>query len=106
MLLRPAGEPRERIIPFTDPLLSRGKRRHARFVLDLIQANLVKLGDHKAATVGVFFVAEAGKPGPPQQRLIFDTRTVNQEFIEPAHSQLPTAARPGLSEYLTLPRGR
>ena len=91
VLLRSPSELREmipleeRIAPHTDPELKRKPRRYARLVRDMSLRGLVSFGATSEATVGVFVVPK--KLG--KQRLIFDTRRVNQHFRRPWHCALP-----------------
>ena len=84
-LMRPKSETRLAVRPYTDQSLIRSRQKYAEFVLDLVQCNLVRFGKARPSTLGIFFVAKADK-----LRLIFDTRKINQEFVAPAYSQLPT----------------
>ena len=63
-----------RVAPHTDPELKRKRQCYAKLVRDMSLRGLVSFGAPSEATVGVFVVPkELGK-----QRLIFDTRRVNQ----------------------------
>ena len=84
-LLRPKSETRLAVRHYTDQSLIRCRQKYAEFVLDLFKCNLVRLAKARPSTLGLFFVAKADK-----LRLIFDTRKINQEFVAPEYSQLPT----------------
>ena len=74
-----------RVAPHTDPELKRKPRCHGRLVRDMSLRGLVSFGPPSKATVRVFVVPQ--KLG--KQRLIFDTRRVNQHFLRPWHCALP-----------------
>ena len=74
--------------PHTDPELKRKPRCHARLVRDKSQRGLASFGAPSEATVRVFVVPK--KLG--KQRLIFDTRRLNQHFRQPWHCVLSTPA--------------
>ena len=63
-----------RLAPHTDPELKRKPQCYAKLVRDMSLGGLVSFGAPSEATVGVFVVPK--KLG--KQRLIFDTRRVNQ----------------------------
>ena len=75
-----------RVAPLADPVLKRKPQCYARLVRDMSLRGLVSFGAPSEATVGVFVVPK--KLG--KQRLIFDTRRVNQLFRLPWHCALPT----------------
>ena len=77
-----------RVAPHADPELKRKPQCYAKLVRDLSLRGLVSSGALSEATVGVFVVPK--KLG--KQRLIFDTRHVNQHFRRPWHCVLPTPA--------------
>ena len=77
-----------RVAPHTDPVLKRKPQCYARLVRDMSLRGLVSFGAPTEATVGVFVVPK--KLG--KQRLIFDTRRVNQRFRRQWHCVLPTPA--------------
>ena len=73
-----------RVAPHTDPELKRKPQSYARLLRDVSLRGLVSFGAPSEATVGVFVVPK--KLG--KQRLIFDTRRVNQHFRRPWHCVL------------------
>ena len=77
-----------RVAPHADPVLKRKPQCYARLVRDMSLRGLVSFGAPSEATVGVFVVPK--KLG--KQRLIFDTRRVNQHFRRPWYCVLPTPA--------------
>ena len=92
MLLRSPSELHEvivregRVAPHTDPELKRKPQCRAKLVRDMSLRGLVSFGAPSEATVGVFVVPK--KLG--KQRLIVDTRPVNQHFRRPWNCVLPT----------------
>ena len=75
------------VVPHCDAKLMQSKSSYAKFVLDLFEVGLIDFSYLRDSTLGLFFVPKSdGK-----LRLIFDTRRVNQLFVPPAHSALPTA---------------
>ena len=44
--------------PYTDRKLIRSRMRYTKFIKDLMQCGMIKLGPYQEATVGVFFVAK------------------------------------------------
>ena len=72
--------------PFADPALLK-PQTYASFIADLIECALVKLQSAAPPTLGMFCVRKASG----KQRLILDTRIVNASFVDPWHSELPTA---------------
>ncbi|CAK0823299.1 unnamed protein product, partial [Prorocentrum cordatum] len=88
-LMRPVSDMQGgRVKPCNDPKFVRSQSSLVSFLLDLYDSNLLYFGLGQSATVGVFFVLKSDKV---RQRLIFDTRAVNQEFAGPGYTQLPTA---------------
>ena len=91
ILLRSPSELQEvialegRVAPHTDPELKRKPRCYARLVRDVSLNGLVSFGPSAEATVGVFVVPKK----KDTQRLIFDTRRVNQHFRRPLRCALP-----------------
>ena len=96
-LLRDKAIQREHVQPYIDQALIRDKKQYATFIGDLMSSNLVRLAKPTKPTLGIFFVAKG-----EHIRMIFDTRRVNQEFVAPAYSQLPTT---GAWEHLELDAG-
>ena len=107
ILLRSPSELQEvialegRVAPHTDTELKRKPRCYARLVRDMSLRGLVSFGPPAQATVGVFVVPKKKY----KQRLIFDTRRVNQHFRRPWHCALATPSswaglqRPAISAY-------
>ena len=79
---------RREFAPHTDPELKRKPQCYAKLVRDVSLRGLVSFGAPSEATVGVFVVPKKLR----KQRLIFDTRRVNQHFRRPWHCVLPTPA--------------
>ena len=77
------------IQPYIDPILKHNKKEYAGFLKELQLRNMIKFKrvDGYGSQLGIFFVKK--KSG--QLRLIFDTRKLNQQFIEPPHTDLPSA---------------
>ena len=73
--------------PFTDPVHRQGKR-YGELLAALSARGLIELGPLASPTCGFFTVAK--KDG--RQRFIIDTRIANLTFIDPPHTDLPTAA--------------
>ena len=86
-ILRKGPSEEAPVRPFCDPTLVRNRLVFAEFILQLYDANLVKLDTEVASTLGVFFVRKGAK-----QRLIMDTRFINGLFERPSHADLPTCA--------------
>ena len=87
-----------RVAPHTDPGLKRKPQCYARLVRDVSLRGLVSFGPPSEATVGVFVVPKK----LAKQRLIFDTRRVNQHFRRPWHCVLLTPASwAGLTLHIT-----
>jgi len=74
--------------PYSDPKLVNDRQAYRSFIDTLIAAGLVQLGSLLKSSVGVFFVKN--KNG--RLRLIFDTRIANTRFVDPSHTDLPTAS--------------
>ena len=74
--------------PYSDPALTRSPGVYAEFIATLLKSNIIRLRQKSEATVGIFCVAKSNN----RQRIIFDTRIINTDFIEPAHTSLPSAA--------------
>ena len=94
VLLRSPSELQEaitlqgRVARHTDKELKRKPRFCARLIRDMRLRGLVSFGPPSEATIGVFVVPE--KQG--KQKLISDTRRVNQLFRRPWRCALPTPA--------------
>lgn len=75
--------------PYMDPILKNKQVEYANFVHELHQRHMIrfKLDTSDAGTLGVFCVRK--KNG--SQRLIFDTRILNDKFHEPPSTDLPSA---------------
>ena len=77
--------------PYTDPVLKHNKREYAGFLHELHIRNMIRFRvdqDHgQSPSLGIFFVRK--KNG--KQRLIFDTRVLNQHFTDPPSTDLPSA---------------
>ena len=74
--------------PYSDPALTRSPGVYAEFIATLLKSNIIRLRQKSEATVGIFCVAKSNN----RQRIIFDTRIINTDFVEPAHTSLPSAA--------------
>ena len=77
--------------PYIDPALRASPARSADFVEELSRRGLVGFEPAEAGAppcLGFFFVAK--KNG--DQRLVFDTRVLNTEFVSPISTHLPSAA--------------
>jgi hypothetical protein len=74
--------------PYSDPALTRSPGVYAEFIATLLKSNIIRLRQKCEATVGIFCVAKSND----RQRIIFDTRIINTDFVEPAHTSLPSAA--------------
>ena len=92
-MLRPddAGKIEGLVKPYTDPILKHNKQEYAGFICELYKRNMIRFqvcGEHQQhPALGIFFVKK--KNG--KQRLIFDTRVLNQKFIDPPSTDLPSA---------------
>ena len=77
------------VVPYIDPILKHNPQAYNDFLKELVSRNMIdfKIDDGSAASLGVFFVKK--KSG--QLRLIFDTRKLNQEFVPPPSTDLPSA---------------
>ncbi|MCP2504969.1 MAG: hypothetical protein NLN65_06720, partial [Candidatus Poseidoniaceae archaeon] len=75
---------------YCDPALFRSASVYADFLRRLDAAGMIHWtrAEGRKGVLGVFFVAK--KNG--SLRLIFDTRVLNQDFIEPAHTALPSGS--------------
>ena len=92
--------------PYSDAKLVENKREYAAFIASLADRGLVRLGEQRRATVGVFFVGKKVDPGAKASkklRMILDTRLVNLRFEQPAYTQLPT---PSSWSHLRIPPGQ
>ena len=86
-LLRGPDQDRELVVPHFDEKLRRSPHHYARFLSEMYSAGMVRFAASRPATVGLFFVEKSGN----QLRLILDTRAVNQEFVDPDTTALPSA---------------
>ena len=79
----------ERVVPYIDPILKHNQTEYAGFLQELLKRNMVgfRTSREYESMLGIFFVKK--KTG--QQRLIFDTRRLNQLFEEPPNTDLPSA---------------
>ena len=73
--------------PYSDPVLIRSRPRYGRFLQALARRGMVEYGPEADCTIGCFFVRKSGG----KQRIIFDTRLVNANFVPPLAATLPTA---------------
>ena len=75
--------------PYTDPILKHKHKEYTGFLKELIQRSMVKfkLDEGYSADLGVFFVRKKNN----KQRLIFDTRILNDKLIDPPKTDLPSA---------------
>eukprot|EP00435_Cladocopium_sp_Y103_P063778 s336_g25.t1 len=93
-MLRPedAGNIEGIVKPYTDPILKHNQVEYAGFLQELHQRSMIRYRVHTShdehhPALGIFFVKK--KNG--KQRLIFDTRVLNQRFIDPPSTDLPSA---------------
>ncbi|CAK0800977.1 unnamed protein product [Prorocentrum cordatum] len=86
-LLRDPEQVREPIVPYFDEELRRSPRHYARFLSEMYKAGMIRFSSPRPSTAGLFFVEKPGN----QLRMILDTRAVNQEFIDPDTTALPSA---------------
>eukprot|EP00438_Fugacium_kawagutii_P030809 Skav229499 [mRNA] locus=scaffold2455:119515:131643:- [translate_table: standard] len=75
--------------PHTDPILKHNPNEYIGFLRELVNRNMIKFkrDSGEKAELGVFFVKK--KNG--KQRLIFDTRILNEKFHDPPKTDLPSA---------------
>jgi hypothetical protein len=74
-----------------DPVLKHDRKSYAEFIQRLAERGMVRfrcLVSGERPQLGIFFVKK--KDG--SLRIIFDTRILNQSFIEPPKTELPSAA--------------
>ena len=74
---------------YMDPILKHNMREYVGFIRELQSRHMVafKPSNGETGELGIFFVRK--KNG--KQRLIFDTRALNQKFLEPPSTDLPSA---------------
>ena len=74
---------------YMDPILKHNMHEYVGFISELQKRQMVafKIHSGEAADLGIFFVRKKGN----KQRLIFDTRILNQKFVEPPSTDLPSA---------------
>ena len=79
--------------PYCDPELLRSPQVYGRFLQEMHARGLVDFEESggRAASLGIFFVKK--KDG--KQRIIFDTRLINCDFVSPETVSLPTAGSLG-----------
>ena len=79
--------------PYCDPELLRSPQVYGRFLQEMHARGLVDFEESggRAASLGIFFVKK--KDG--KQRIIFDTRMINCDFVSPETVSLPTAGSLG-----------
>ncbi|CAE7247208.1 unnamed protein product [Symbiodinium sp. CCMP2592] len=77
------------VTPYVDPVLKNNVAEYCGFLDELIQRNMVgfQLAEVCESRLGIFFVRK--KSG--QLRLLFDTRRLNQLFVDPPTTDLPSA---------------
>lgn len=75
--------------PYSDPILKHNSAEYAGFLQELQKRNMISYQrtDKYPSMLGIFFVRK--KSG--KLRLIFDTRQLNQLFIDPPSTDLPSA---------------
>lgn len=75
--------------PYMDPILKHNHTEYMSFIQELQKRHMIafKTDIDDAGDLGIFFVRK--KNG--SQRLIFDTRILNQKFVEPPSTDLPSA---------------
>ena len=83
------GRPGGITSPYSDPALLRNPETYGKLLREMHQRKLVVFDTDNGApaALGIFFVRK--KDG--SMRIILDTRLLNQKFIDPRSSQLPTA---------------
>ncbi|CAK0806131.1 unnamed protein product, partial [Prorocentrum cordatum] len=86
-LLRDPEQVRDRVVPYFDGKLRRSPRHYACFLSEMYKAGVIRFSAPRPSTVGLFFVEKSGN----QLRVILDARAVNQEFIDPDTTALPSA---------------
>ena len=77
------------VVPYIDPVLKHNKSEYAGFLSELAKRNMIGFSANSEyeSMLGIFFVKK--KSG--QLRLIFDTRKLNQLFIDLFSTDLPSA---------------
>ena len=104
VLLRSPNELREviaregRVAPHTDPVLRRKPQCYARLVREMSLLGLESFGAQSEATVGIFVVPKKLEI----QRLMFDSRQVNQHFRRPWHCVAHTCNLDGVTTSIRL----
>jgi hypothetical protein len=75
--------------PYTDPIFKHNPKQYLGFLKELKNRNMLRFKQHDGspADLGVFFVRKKNN----KQRLIFDTRILNEKFIDPPKTDLPSA---------------
>lgn len=91
-MLKPEGScdnPNSPKRPYMDPILKHKQNDYENFIRELRQRHMIKfkLDTSDAGDLGIFFVRK--KNG--SQRLIFDTRILNNKFLDPPSTDLPSA---------------
>ncbi len=101
LIQSPLDSPSDEVVhPYIDPVLKHNRREYTGFLKELANRNMIKFKqvDSYGSQLGIFFVKK--KSG--QLRLIFDTRKLNQQFVQPPHTDLPTA---DAFSRITIPEG-
>lgn len=75
--------------PYTDPIFKHNPKQYLGFLKELKNRNMLRFKQHDGspADLGVFFVRKKNN----KQRLIFDIRILNEKFIDPPKTDLPSA---------------